>query len=197
MNEYVELFATFAKIGACTFGGGYAMLPILQRELVEKRNWATEEELSDYFAIGQCTPGIIAVNTATFVGCKRKGASGGVVATLGLVFPCLVIIMAIAAFLQNFAQLPVVIHAFNGVRACVCALILSSVLKLFRSSVVDKPTLILFCVVLVLAAAGTFLTPPPGAAGAVFGFVTSPIVLVVAAGAAGLCIRAAKGGRTK
>ena len=76
MNIYLELFWTFAKIGVCTFGGGYAMLPILQRELVEKRGWATEEELSDYFAIGQCTPGIIAVNTATFVGHSRKGAAG-------------------------------------------------------------------------------------------------------------------------
>ena len=109
MNIYADLFLTFAKIGVCTFGGGYAMLPILQRELVEKRGWATEEELSDYFAIGQCTPGIIAVNTATFVGHSRKGAAGGVVATLGLVFPCLVIIMLIAAFLQNFAEQPVVV----------------------------------------------------------------------------------------
>ena len=165
MNIYADLFLTFAKIGVCTFGGGYAMLPILQRELVEKRGWATEEELSDYFAIGQCTPGIIAVNTATFVGHSRKGAAGGVVATLGLVFPCLVIIMLIAAFLQNFAEQPVVVHAFNGVRACVCALILSSVLKLRKSTVVDGPT------------AGVFA-----------------VVLVLAAGVAGLCIRAARGG---
>ena len=196
MNEYVELFATFAKIGACTFGGGYAMLPILQRELVEKRDWATEEELSDYFAIGQCTPGIIAVNTATFVGHKRHGVAGGVVATLGLVFPCLVIIMLIAAFLQNFAELPVVIYAFNGVRACVCALILSSVLKLLKSTVVDRPTLVLYLVVLLLAAVGTFVTfagTIPG--GNVVDYLLSPIVLVVVAGVAGLCIRAAKGGQ--
>ena len=156
------------------------MLPILQRELVEKRGWATEEELSDYFAIGQCTPGIIAVNTATFVGHKQRGTAGGVTATLGLVFPCLVIIMIVAAFLQNFAELPVVIHAFNGVRACVCALILSSILKLRKSSVV-----------------GNFVTVPEGAAGAVLGSATSPIVLVVAAGVAGLCVRAAKGGLRK
>ena len=87
MNLYCDLFWTFSKIGVCTFGGGYAMLPILQREVVEKKGWATEEELTDYFAIGQCTPGIIAVNTATFVGHKYRGVSGGVVATLGLVFP--------------------------------------------------------------------------------------------------------------
>ena len=195
MNLYFELFWTFAKIGVCTFGGGYAMLPILQREMVEKRNWTTEAEMSDYFAIGQCTPGIIAVNTATFVGHKLKGPVGGVVATLGLVFPCLVIIMLIAAFLQNFAELPAVIHAFNGVRACVCALILSSVLKLRKSTVVDVPTVIIFVVVAVLAVVGNFVTFPAGTAlAAVMGFVTSPIVLVVLAGVTGLCVRAAKGG---
>ncbi|MGN8898065.1 chromate transporter [Flavonifractor sp. HCP28S3_F3] len=194
MNICVDLFWTFARIGVCTFGGGYAMLPILQRELVEKRSWATEEELSDYFAIGQCTPGIIAVNTATFVGHKLKGAVGGVAATLGLVFPCLVIIMLIAAFLQNFADLPVVVHAFNGVRACVCALILSSVLKLRKSTVVDKPTVVIFAVVLALAVVGNFVSFPANALGALLGYVTSPIVLVVVAGVTGLCVRAAKGG---
>ena len=195
MSLCFELFWTFAKIGVCTFGGGYAMLSILQRELVEKRDWTTEAELSDYFAIGQCTPGIIAVNTATFVGHKLKGPVGGVVTTLGLVFPCLVIIMLIAAFLQNFAELPVVIHAFNGVRACVCALILSSVLKLRKSTVVDVPTVIIFVVVAVLAVVGNFVTFPAGTALAVvMGFVTSPIVLVVLAGVTGLCVRAAKGG---
>ena len=141
MKKSLELFLSIFKIGTFTFGGGYAMLPFLQREVVEKRAWATHEELTDYFAIGQCTPGIIAVNTATFIGYKLKSYVGGVVATLGLVFPCLVIIMLIAAFIQNFADLPVVIHAFNGVRACVCALILSSVLKLRKSTVVDGATL--------------------------------------------------------
>ena len=196
MNAYLDLFVTFAKVGACTFGGGYAMLPILQRELVEKRSWATEEELSDYYAIGQCTPGIIAVNTATFVGHKQRGVAGGVVATLGLVFPCLVIIMLIAAFLQNFAELPIVIHAFNGVRACVCALILSSVLKLLKGTVVDKATLVIYLLVLALAATGTFVTFEgriPG--GGVVDYLLSPMVLVVLSGAAGLCIRAAKGGK--
>ena len=197
MNIYFDLFWTFAKIGVCTFGGGYAMLPALQREVVEKRSWATEEELTDYFAIGQCTPGVIAVNTATFVGQKQKGASGGVIATLGVVFPSIVIIMVIAAFLQNFAHLPAVVHAFNGVRACVCALILSSVLKLRKTTIVDKATLGIFLVALVLAVTGVFVTPPDTAAGAVLGFFTSPIVLVVAAGVAGLCVRAAKGGLKK
>lgn len=198
MNRCLDLFLTFAKIGVCTFGGGYAMLPILQRELVEKRGWVREEELTDYFAIGQCTPGVIAVNTATFVGHKLKGPAGGVVATLGVVFPSIVIIMVIAAFLQNFAELPVVIHAFNGVRACVCALILSSVLKLRKSTMVDVPTVLIFAVVVVLAVVGNFVTFPAGTTlTAVIGFVTSPIILVVAAGVTGLCVRAAKGGLKK
>ena len=83
VKELWELFLTFAKVGVMTFGGGMAMLPILQREVVENKGWATDEELTDYFAIGQCTPGIIAVNTATFIGQKRKGVWGGIVATLG------------------------------------------------------------------------------------------------------------------
>ena len=194
MNLYLDLFLTFARVGVCTFGGGYAMLPILQREIVEKKEWATEAELTDYFAIGQCTPGVIAVNTATFVGQKQKSIPGGIVATLGLVFPSIVIILVIAAFLQSFADLPVVIHAFAGVRACVCALILSSVLKLRKSSLVDGPTAVIFAVVLVLAVIGNFIafdgnTP----LGALLNFLLSPVVLVVAAGVAGLCIRRAKG----
>ena len=89
MKELWSLFLTFAKVGVMTFGGGYAMLPILQREVVENKGWATDEELTDYFAIGQCTPGVIAVNTATFIGQKRAGIAGGIVATLGVVFPSL------------------------------------------------------------------------------------------------------------
>ena len=95
------------------------MLPILQREVVEHKGWSTEEELMDYFAIGQCTPGVIAVNTATFVGYMEKGVLGGIIATLGMIFPSLVIITVIAAFLSNFAHIPAVIHAFAGIRACV------------------------------------------------------------------------------
>ena len=102
MNVYLDLFLTFARIGGLTFGGGYAMLPILQREVVEKRGWASNEELMDYYAIGQCTPGVIAVNTATFIGLKNRGVLGGIVATLGVVFPSLLIITVIAAFISNF-----------------------------------------------------------------------------------------------
>ena len=120
------------------------MLPILQREIVEKNNWATDEELMDYYAIGQCTPGVIAVNTATFIGQKNKGILGGIIATLGVVMPSLIIITAIAAFISNFSDLPIVKNAFAGVRVCVCILIFNAVMKLWKSSIVDKFTLVIF-----------------------------------------------------
>ena len=194
MKPYVSLFFTFAKIGACTFGGGYAMLPILQRELVDNKGWATEEELADYYAVGQCTPGVIAVNTATFVGYNRMGWLGGTVATLGVVFPCLVIIMAIAAFLSNFMHLDVVVHAFNGVRAGVVALILSSVLKLLNTSLVDWKTRIIYVVVLLAGAVGVWAPMPGGALGQVLGALCSPVFLVVVSGLVGLAIYGKKGG---
>ena len=194
MKPYVSLFFTFAKIGVCTFGGGYAMLPILQRELVDNKGWATEEELADYYAVGQCTPGVIAVNTATFVGYNRMGWLGGVVATLGVVFPCLVIILAIAAFLSNFMHLDVVVHAFNGVRAGVVALILSSVLKLLNTSLVDWKTRLIYVVVLLAGAVGVWAPMPGGALGQVLGALCSPVFLVVVSGLVGLAIYGKKGG---
>lgn len=142
-----DLFLTFMQVGGLTFGGGYAMLPILQREVVEKRNWATDEELTDYFAVGQCTPGIIAVNTATFVGQKQAGVLGGIVATLGIVAPSLVIISILAGFINTFAELAVIKNAFAGIRVCVCVLIFNAVCKLWKSSVKNKLVLAIFAVV--------------------------------------------------
>ena len=89
MKELADLFVTFAKMGLFTFGGGYAMLPLLEREVVDNKKWATKEEIKDYYAVGQCTPGIIAVNVSTFVGYYQKGIVGGIIATLGVVFPLL------------------------------------------------------------------------------------------------------------
>ena len=134
LRQLWELFYSFCIVGVTTFGGGYAMLPALQREIVEKKKWATDEEVMDWYAIGQCTPGVIAVNTATFVGEKQAGRIGGIVASLGVVFPSLVIITVIAAFIQGFADLPAVKNAFAGIRACVCVLILNAVVKLWISS---------------------------------------------------------------
>ncbi len=181
MNIYLDLFVTFAKVGVCTFGGGYAMLPMLQREVVEKKGWATNEELTDYFAIGQCTPGVIAVNTATFIGYKFKGYLGGVAATLGVVFPSIIIITAIAAFLTNFADIPVVQHAIGGVSAGVVAMIAASALKLGKTAVKDTLTTVIFLAVLALA----------------FLLKLSPVVLVIAAGLAGLLSGLGKGGQKK
>ena len=120
MKELLTLFLTFAKVGVMTFGGGYAMLPILQREIVENRKWATDEELTDYFAIGQCTPGVIAVNTATFIGRRQKGILGGIAATLGVVFPSLIIISILAGLIANFAHLTWVQHAFATQASASC-----------------------------------------------------------------------------
>ena len=173
MKELWDLFWTFAKMGAVTFGGGYAMLPILQREVSEKRGWATEEELMDYYAVGQCTPGIIAVNVATFIGQKLRGISGGIVATLGIVFPSLVIISVLAGLIQNFADIPVVINAFAGIQVCVCVLIFNAVRKLLKKAIVDKATAVIFVAVLL----GSVLLN------------ISPVWFVVLAAAAGILLK--------
>lgn len=173
VRQIAQLFRSFAKIGALTFGGGYAMLPMLQRELVEHRGWTTEEELADYYAIGQCTPGVIAVNVATFVGQNRCGVPGGVAATLGVVFPSVVIITVIAALLRNFAELPLVKNAFAGIRVCVCVLILNAVVKLWKKAVVDVPTLVIFLAVLALAVFTSL----------------SPVIFVLCAGLAGVLVK--------
>ena len=181
MRILLELFLTFAKVGVMTFGGGYAMLPILQREVVDNKGWATEEELMDYFAIGQCTPGVIAVNTATFIGQKTKGLPGGIIATLGVVFPSLIIISALAGVIEAFSHLTWVQNAFGGIRVCVCVLILNAVVKLYKKAVVDKATLVIF----LLVALGSYFTP------------LSPVVFVLLAGAAGIVIKVLEGRQAK
>ena len=173
MKELLTLFLTFAKVGVMTFGGGYAMLPILQREVVENKGWATDEELTDYFAIGQCTPGVIAVNTATFIGQKRRGILGGIAATLGVVFPSLVIIAALAGVITTFSHLAWVQHAFAGIRVCVCVLIFNAVLKLLKSSVKDWSAAVIFVAVL---AASLFTD-------------LSPVIFVAAAALCGIVIQ--------
>lgn len=173
MNILLDMFITFAKVGVMTFGGGYAMLPILQREVVENKGWATEEELADYFAIGQCTPGIIAVNTATFIGQKNKGVIGGIVATLGLVFPSLIIISLLAGVIEAFSHITLVQHAFGGIRVCVCVLIINAVMKLYKKAVVDKVTFVLF----LLVALCSYFLP------------VSPVVFVVLSALIGIAVK--------
>ena len=138
MKELLNIFGIFFRMGAFTFGGGYAMLPILQEEIVHKRNWATDDEIIDYYAIGQCTPGIIAVNTATFIGYKRKGIIGAIVATFGLVTPSIIIISVIAKFFKEFQEYEIVQHAFNGIQVVVVALITITVINMYKQSVKDN-----------------------------------------------------------
>ena len=157
-RSMLDLYWTFVKIGCVTFGGGYAMLPILERELVDKRHWTSMDDLRDYFSIGQCTPGIIALNVSTFIGEKRGGIKGAVLATTGFLTGPIVIILLIAMFLQNFATLPLVQNAFAGIRVCVCVLILQAILRLWKKSVVDRFTLGLYLVVVALNAL-SFLLP--------------------------------------
>ena len=179
MNILLDLFLTFAKVGAMTFGGGYAMLPILQREVVDNKGWATEEELMDYYAIGQCTPGIIAVNTATFIGQKYKGKIGAICTTLGVVFASVVIISLLASVIEAFSHLAWVQHAFGGIRVCVCVLILNSVVKLYKKAVIDKASLLIF----LLVTLGSFLTD------------LSPVVFVIAAAVAGVVLKVLGGAK--
>lgn len=172
IKDLCELVVSFFKIGIMTFGGGYAMLPMLQRELVENRKWVTEEEILNYFAIGQCTPGVIAVNTATFVGYKRCKIPGAIFATIGVVLPSMIIITVIAAVLSNFAHIPAVQHAFAGIRIAVSALIVASVIKLIKTNVKSIAQIIIAVAAFVLVA--------------VLG--QNPVFAVIGAAVAGLCL---------
>lgn len=152
MNDIIALYLAFLRIGAVNFGGGYAMLPLLERDLVQTRGWTTTDDLTDYFAIGQCTPGLIALNVATFIGNRRKGVAGAIAATLGFITVPIIIILLIATFLQGFADLPVVQNAFAGIRVCVCVLIVQAVMRLWSKSVVDSVSLVMYLVVFLMTA---------------------------------------------
>lgn len=179
LKECLLLFFLFSKIGLMTFGGGIAGLPILKSELVDKKNWISEEELANFFAIGQCTPGIIAVNTATFIGYKKRGALGGFIATLGLVFPSFVLVSIAASVLANFMHYEVVAYAFAGIRVFVCALVLNAITNMFKSSVKNIFSIIVFAVTFILNAF----------------FSVSPVVLVVSCAVTGITYGVVRGGQ--
>lgn len=166
-----ELFSAFFRIGAFTFGGGYAMLSLIQKEVVENKKWATDEEVLDYYAVAQCTPGVIAVNTATFVGYKQKGVLGAISATLGVVLPSLLIITVIASVLQNFMEYEIVIHIFGGIRVVVAVLIVNAVITMGKKAIKD-----MLCVFLAVAAFTVSLIFPD----------ISPVFIVLAAALIGL-----------
>lgn len=170
MNTLLDLYLTFAKLGLFTFGGGYAMLPLLEREVVEKKKWASHEEILDYYAIGQSTPGIIAINTSTFCGYNVAGNFGGIVASLGFITPSIIIITIIAKFLKSFSDFALVQHAFSGIRIGVCALVFYSVVKMIKK---DANTKLKFSIFLVTFIAIGLLS-------------ISPILVVVCVGIFGV-----------
>ena len=184
MKELFDLYLAFLKIGCVNFGGGYAMLPLLEKDLVQKRGWTTMDHLRDYFAVGQCTPGIIALNVSTFIGYNRKKIPGAVAATLGFVTGPIVIILIIAAFLTNFADLEIVQHAFAGIRVCVCVLIIQAVMRLWKKSVVDVLSFVLFLVIFLVMAGTQF-----------FPYSAPAALLVIAAGVFGILF--GRAGKTK
>lgn len=150
MSEYWKIFVSFFKIGLFTFGGGYAMMPLFRQELIERHKYITENELIDYYSIGQCTPGVIAVNVATFTGYKIKGVRGATMATFAIVLPSLVIITVLAGILNVLSDNQIVAHAFAGIRLGVIALILNEVVNLFKKTVVSKVQFGIFGVILLL-----------------------------------------------
>lgn len=168
-----QLFFSFFKVGLFTFGGGYAMIPLLQAELVEKRKWISESDLMDYFSIGQCTPGIIAVNVATFCGYKMKAKTGAVIATFGIIVPSMILIILIASVLHNFLDNPYVIHAFAGVRIVVVALIAETLISFWKKGIRDKTGIAVFLV----------------STGLLIGLGVSPAVIVLLAVTFGLILQ--------
>ena len=174
---YGELFLTFMKIGAMAFGGGYAILPILEKELVEKKKWISKKQLVDFFAISQCLPGVIASNVAVFIGCKKGNRLGGIVSALGVVFPSFIVISIIAAVLSEFSHIAAIQDAFVAIRACVCVLIIKSIINLWKTSIIDIFSFLIFAAV---------------TAGSLY-FDITPIIFIVLAGVAGVLITYIRG----
>ncbi|MDR1654688.1 MAG: chromate transporter [Treponema sp.] len=177
MKDLADIFVTFFRVGIMTFGGGYAMIPVVERELIRRKNWVSMEELMDYYTIAQITPGVIAVNLSTFTGAKRRGIPGGIIATLGFIFPGLTLMILVSIFIQRFAEYPVVRHAFAGIRLAVCTLILDTVLKLFKGVFKGRLSVAIFIIALGLS---VFVS-------------ASPVLIILAAGLAGFfCKRPSK-----
>lgn len=172
-RDLITLYLLFFRMGAVTFGGGYAMLPILRREFIQSRSWMDEETIMDYYALSQGLPGIIAINVSVFIGYRRRGVPGGIAAAVGMVSPCIIIISIIAFLLAGFQDNPYVRHALAGISVCVIALILDAVISLWKKGVKDKVGLAICLVMLVLS---------------VFTSI-SPILLVISCALLGIAVR--------
>lgn len=175
-KEILEIYLLFFKMGAVTFGGGYAMLPILRREIVQKRSWLAEEQVMDFFAVSQVLPGIIASNASVFIGYQRKKVPGAIAAALGVVSPSILIITLIAALMQNFQHEPMVQHAFRAISICVSALILEAVISMWKKGVKDYVGVVICIAIFALAV----LTR------------VSPIILVLASAFTGVAVKLMK-----
>ena len=172
MLAYLDLLRAFIVIGATTFGGVYVIMPVLERELIQKRGWITMDEALDFFTIAQITPGVIAVNVATFVGCKRKGFFGGLIATIGLVLPGVCAMLLVSLFVSRFAENPVVQHALTGIRLAVCALILDTTIRIFKGFWKDWKSIIISVIAFALSAV----------------FSMSPVLIILGAALAGFLL---------
>ena len=172
MREYLELIRAFIVIGATAFGGGFAIVPVLERELINKRGWVTMEEVLDFYTIAQITPGIIIINITTFIGCRRKGVPGGIIATLSLALPSVSLMLLIAVFLDRFAEYAAVQHALAGIRIAVCAIILDTSIRLFKGYMKDYRSLIICVIAFVLSAV----------------FSLSPVYIILGAALAGFLL---------
>lgn len=179
MKELFKLYWIFFKMGIVNFGGGYAMLPLLQEEIVEKRNFCTEQEINDYYAAGQCTPGLISVNVSTFIGYKLKKIPGAIFTTLGFISPSYIIILIIAMVLKNFMDNQYVLNAFAGINVAVAVLMIKATVKMVRKSVIDIYTLLIFTIILTLCILPDFISSFPA---------ISPIIFVVLSGFVGVSI---------
>ncbi len=146
----IELFATFFRIGSFTFGGGYAMIPLIEREVVENKKWVTSDEVIDVFAVAQSMPGAIAINSSTFIGYKIAGKRGAIIATAGVILPSLLIITLIAMFFSKVQDSPIVKAVFSGIRPAIVALILTAAIKVSKTSIVDKIGLVLSVLAVIL-----------------------------------------------
>lgn len=172
-----ELFFTFFKIGLFTFGGGYSMLAMIKREISDNKKWVSEEEVTDIFAIGQCTPGVIAVNTATYIGCKLKGVKGAVMSTLGVITPSFIIIIILAAFVQTFYEFKIVQDALWGIRIAVAGLIITAFVRITKKNITDWQGVLIFAVALALFAGANFAVQ----------------IIILLAAAAGIVIKSVSG----
>jgi len=179
MKEYLRILYSFLRVGAFTFGGGYAMIPMVEREIIGKRAWVTTDEVMEFFTVSQIMPGLVGVNLSIFIGNKLKGPMGGFLAAVGFILPGTVLITAAALFLSNLADMPVLQHAFAGIRVAVGALILDTVIKLIKGTFAEIRTTLIFLFVFAFSVI-------PG--GIVPSFMTSPVFLVLVSGLTALAL---------